>query len=70
MTVALPHYARAVCVLLSGARQHRPARSSCAAAFGARSAPLRADTVWKSGDRSTDAVFTQELMASMQPTTS
>ena len=29
--------------------------------------PLRADTVPKSRDSSADAVFTQELMASMQP---
>ena len=35
-----------------------------------RSAPLRADTVRKSRDSSADAVFTEELMASMQPTTS
>ena len=31
---------------------------------------LRADTVRKSRDCSADAVFTQELMASIQPTTS
>ena len=35
-----------------------------------RSAPLRADTVIKSRDSSADAVFTQELITSMQPTTS
>ena len=35
-----------------------------------RSAPLRADTLKKSDDRSSDALFTQELMASMQPTIS
>ena len=66
-TVALPQHA---CVLLSGARQHRAARSSCADAFGVRSAPLRADTLKKSEDSTSDALFTQELMASMQPTTS
>ena len=35
-----------------------------------RSSTLRADTVRKSDDSSTDALFTQELMASMQPTIS
>ena len=66
-TVALPQHA---CVLLSGTRQHRAARLSCAAASSVRSAPLRADTLKKSEDSSTDALFTQELMASMQPTIS
>ena len=67
MAVALPQHA---CVLLSGARQHRAARSSCAAASSVRSAPLNADTLKKSEDSSADALFTQELMASMQPITS
>ena len=66
-TVALPQHA---CVPLSGARQHRPARSSCADALVVRSAPLNADTARKSEDSSTDALFTPELMASMQPTIS
>ena len=35
-----------------------------------RSAPLRADTLKKSEDSTSDAVFTPELMASMQPTIS
>ena len=67
MTAARPHHA---CVPLSGARQHRAARSSCADAFGVRSAPLNADTLKKSEDSSADALFTPELMASMQPTIS
>ena len=67
MAVALPQHA---CVPLSGARQHRAARSSCADAPVVRSAPLRADTLKKSEDSTSDAVFTQDLMASMQPTTS
>ena len=67
MAVTLPHHVR---VSLSGARQHRAARSSCADASSVRSAPLRTDTVRKSRDSSTDALFTPELMASIQPTTS
>ena len=35
-----------------------------------RSAPLNADTLKKSEDSSADALFTPELMASMQPTIS
>ena len=35
-----------------------------------RSSTLRADTVRKSEDSTSDAVFTPELMASMQPTIS
>ena len=66
-TVALPQHA---CVLLSGARQHRAARSSCAAASSVRSATLKADTVRKFRNSDTDALFTPELMASMQPTIS
>ena len=67
MAVALPHHA---CVPLSGARQHRAARSSCADALVVRSAPLNADTLKTSEDSTSDALFTQELMASMQPITS
>ena len=66
-TVALPQHA---CVLLSGARQHRPARSSCADALVVRSATLNADTLEKFEDSTSDAVFAPELMASMQPTIS
>ena len=47
---------------LSGGGIAQRARAS------ARSATLRADTVSKSRDSSSDALFTQELMASMQPT--
>ena len=65
MAVTLPHHVR---VSLSGARQHRAARSSCADAFGVRPATLNADTLAKSEDSSADALFTPELMASMQPT--
>ena len=36
----------------------------------ARSAQLNADTLKKSEDSTSDALFTQELMASMQPITS
>ena len=35
-----------------------------------RSAPLSADTLKKNEDSTSDAVFTPELMASMQPTIS
>ena len=35
-----------------------------------RSAPLNADTLKKSEDSTSDALFTPELMASMQPTIS
>ena len=59
-----------VCVFLSGARQHRPARSSCAASSSVRPATLNADTLKTSEDSTSDALFTQELMASMQPITS
>ena len=67
MAVTLPHHVR---VSLSGARQHRAARSSCADAPVVRSAPLNADTLKKSEDSTSDALFTPELMASMQPTIS
>ena len=67
MAVALPHHA---CVPLSGARQHRAARSSCADALVVRSATLRADTARKFRNSRADALFTPELMVSMQPTTS
>ena len=50
--------------------QHRAARSTCAASSNVRSAPLNADTLKTSEDSTSDALFTQELMASMQPTTS
>ena len=65
MTVTLPHHAR---VSLSKRRQHHLARSTCAAAFNVRaprhSAP---DTVCKSRNSFADALFTQGLMALMQP---
>ena len=64
MTVAWPHHA---CVPLSKRRQHRLVRSTCAAAPNVRSSPLGADTVCKSGNSSADALFTQGLMALIQP---
>ena len=64
MTVAWPHHA---CVPLSKRRQHHLARSTCADALGVRSSPLGADTVCKSGNSFADALFTQGLMALMQP---
>ena len=64
MTVAWPHHA---CVPLSKRRQHHLARSTCAAAPNVRSSPLGADTVCKSGNSFADALFTQGLMALMQP---
>ena len=67
MAVTLPHRVR---VSLSGARQLRAARSSCPHVSGVRSAPLNADTLKKSEDSTSDALFTPELMASMQPTIS
>ena len=51
-------------------RRHSAARSTCAAAPVVRSASLNADTARKSEDSSADALFTPELMASMQPTIS
>ena len=64
MTVTWPHHA---CVPLSKRRQHHLARSTCAAAPNVRSSPLGADTVCKSGNSFADALFTQGLMALMQP---
>ena len=64
MTVARPHHA---CVPLSKRRQHRPARSTCADALVLRSSPLGANTVCKSRNSFADALFTQGLMALMQP---
>ena len=58
------HHAR---VSLSGGRQRRAARSTCAAASNVRSSPLGADMVCKSGNSFADALFTQGLMALMQP---
>ena len=64
MTVAWPHHA---CVPLSKRRQHHLARSTCAAAPNVRSSPLGANTVCKSRNSFADALFTQGLMALMQP---
>jgi len=64
MTVAWPHHA---CVPLSERRQHHPARSTCADAPVLRSSPLGANTVCKSRNSFADALFTQGLMALMQP---
>ena len=64
MAVTLPHRVRAS---LSGARQHRAARSTCADASNVRSSPLGANTVCKSRNSFGDALFTQGLMALMQP---
>jgi hypothetical protein len=64
MTVTLPHHAR---VSLSKQRQHRSARSTCADVSSVRSSPLGADTVCKSRNSFADALFTQGLMALMQP---
>ena len=63
MTVAWPHHA---CVPLSERWQHRPA--TCAAAPNVRSSPLGADMVCKSRNSFADTLFTQGLMALMQPT--
>ena len=65
MTVARPHH---VCVPLSGQRQHHPARSTCADAFGVRSSPLGADMVSKSRNMSADMLFTPGLLAVMPRT--
>ena len=65
MTVAWPHH---VCVPLSEWRQHRPARSTCADAFGVRSSPLGADMVGKSRNMSADMLFMPVLLALMPPT--
>ena len=64
MTVAWPHHA---CVPLSERWQHRPVRSTCAAAPNVRSSPLGADMVCKSRNSFADTLFTQGLMALMQP---
>ena len=63
MTVAWPHHA---CVPLSERRKHRPVGSTCAAASNVRFSPLGANTVCKSSFA--DALFTQGLMALIQPT--
>ena len=63
-TVTLPHR---VGVSLSKRRQHRPARSTCADAPNVRSSPLGVNTVCKSRNSFADALFTQGLMALMQP---
>ena len=65
MTVARPHH---VCVPLSGQRQHHPARSTCADAFGVRSSPLGANMVGKSRNMSADMLFMPGLLALMPPT--
>ena len=65
MTVARPHH---VCVPLSGRRQHRPARSTCADASVLRSSPLGADMVGKSRNMSADMLFMPGLLALMPPT--
>ena len=48
-------------------RQHHLARSTCAAAPVLRSPPLGANTVCKSKNSFADALFTQGLVALMQP---
>ena len=65
MTVARPQH---VCVPLSGRRQHRPARSTCADAPSLRSSPLGADMVGKSRNMSADMLFMPGLLALMPPT--
>ena len=64
MTVTLPHHAR---VSLSKQRQHRPVRSTCAAAPNVRSSPLGADMVCKARSSFANVLFTQGLVALMQP---
>jgi hypothetical protein len=64
MTAARPHHA---CMPLSKRRQHHLARSTCAAAPNVRSSPLGANMVCKSGNSFADALFTQGLMALVQP---
>ena len=46
---------------------NRPARSTCADALNVRCSPLGANTVCKSRNSFGDALFTQGLMALMQP---
>ena len=48
-------------------RRHSAARSTCAAASNVRSSPLGADMVCKSRNSFADALFTQGLVALMQP---
>ena len=48
-------------------RKHSAARSTCAAAPNVRSSPFGADTVCKSRNSFADALFTQGLMALIQP---
>ena len=64
MTVAWPHHA---CVPLPGRLQHHLARSTCADVSSVRSSPLGANTVCRSRNSFADALFTQGLMALMQP---
>ena len=53
-------------VLLAGGEQRRDPRN-CSSASNVRSSPLGADTVCKSRNSFADALFTQGLMALMQP---
>ena len=64
LTVTLTQRAR---VSLSKQRERRAARSTCADAFNGRSSPLGANTVCTSRNSFGDALFTQGLMALMQP---
>jgi len=64
MTVAWPHHA---CVPLSKRPQHHLARSTCAAASNVRSSPLGADMVCKARSSFANVLFTQGLVALMQP---
>ena len=62
MTVARPQH---VCMPLSGRREHRPARSTCADAPVLRSSPLGANMVGKSRNMSADMLFMPVLLALM-----
>ena len=64
MTVTLPHHAR---VSLSGGWQHHLARSTCAAASNVRSSPLGPTRSCKARSSFADVLFTQGVMALMQP---
>jgi hypothetical protein len=65
-SAAHPLYTR-LCDAEAAEAYRSAARSTCAAASNVRSSPLGADMECKSGNSSADALFTQGLVALMQP---
>ena len=65
-SAAHPLYTR-LCAAEAAEAYRSAARSTCAAASNVRSSPLGADMVCKSRNSFADALFTQGLVALMQP---